>query len=293
MSRIALSGVPELRTSGEAVSPQMRRTAVAAALGLHLAVFLWLIDPWRNAREHAPPPAMPVTLVFEPPPKPPPPPAPPKPQAPQPPPQAQPDYRESGPDTKTTAPPQPTEPEPVKSEAKPAEEPTPAPREALAVPPPPPAPAVTPLPPTPPASKPEPPRPAARPKEEKPPGPQHPPLAAPPAPHPPTRMKNAAQGDQLASGDPYFNALRAEIEKHRFYPELARPLGLVGTARFDMKIDRTGRIVALRLQESSGTELIDRAAEKMIRDTARFPPPPSDIPGDFILIWIELPIHPM
>jgi protein TonB len=106
-------------------------------------------------------------------------------------------------------------------------------------------------------------------------------------------MKNAAPGDQVASGDPYFNALRAEIEKHRFYPELARPLGLVGIARFDMKIDRTGKIVALQLQESSGTELIDRAAEKMIRDTARLPPPPSDIPGDFILIWIELPIHPM
>jgi len=31
----------------------------------------------------------------------------------------------------------------------------------------------------------------------------------------------------------------------------------------------------------------------MIRDTARFPPPPSDIPGDLIIIWIELPIHPM
>lgn len=293
MSPIALSGVPELRTSGDAVSPHMRRAAVVSALGLHLAVFLWLIDPWRNAREHVPPPAMPVTLVFEPPPKPPPPPAQPKPQAPQPPVQAQPIYRQSGPDAKTMAPPQPPESEPVKSEAKPAEETPPAPREALVVPPPPPAPAITPMPPTPPAAKPEPPRPAARPKEEKPPGPQHQPVAARPAPHPPARIKNAAPGDHATTGDPYFNSLVAELEKHRFYPEIARPLGLVGTPRFDMKIDRTGKLVGLQLQESSGTELIDRAAEKMIRDTARFPPPPSDIPGDLIIIWIELPIHPM
>jgi len=273
------------------MSPGLRRFALVAAAALHLAVALWLFDPWRNAREHQPEVALPVTLVFEAPPKPPPPqPAAPRPQAPKPA-EAPPLYRESGPDTKTTAPPRPPEPEPLKAEAKPAEEPPPAPREALVVPPPTPAPAITPTPPTPPASKPEPPRPPTRPREEKPPGPQRQPAAV--NPHAPARMKNAIPGDQVTSGDPYFNSLVAELEKHRFYPELARPLGLVGTPRFDMKIDRTGRIVGLQLQESSGTELIDRAAEKMIRDTARFPPPPSDIPGDLIIIWIELPIHPM
>ncbi len=272
------------------MSPGLRRYAIAAAAALHLAVFLWLIDPWRDAHEPQPEVALPVTLVFEAPPKPTPQPAAPRPQPPKPP-EEPPLYRESGPDTKTTAPPQPPEPEPLKAEAKPAEEPPPAPREALVVPPPAPAPAITPTPPTPPASKPEPPRPATRPREEKPPGPQRQPVAA--NPHAPARMKNAVPGDQVTSGDPYFNSLVAELEKHRFYPELARPLGLVGTPRFDMKIDRTGRIVGLQLQESSGTELIDRAAEKMIRDTARFPPPPSDIPGDLIIIWIELPIHPM
>ncbi len=101
------------------MSPGLRRYAIAAAAALHLAVFLWLIDPWRDAHEPQPEVALPVTLVFEAPPKPTPQPAAPRPQPPKPP-EEPPLYRESGPDTKTTAPPQPPEPEPLKAEAKPA-----------------------------------------------------------------------------------------------------------------------------------------------------------------------------
>jgi periplasmic protein TonB len=285
VSTIALSGVPELHGSPATMSPGLRRLAILAAAALHLAVFLWLFHPWRSAQERVPPSALPVTLVFEPPPKPPAPKTPPQPQ-PQPQPQArsEPVYRQSGPDARTTAP--PVEAEPAE-EAKPAAT-TPPPPAPAAAPPPSPL-ASLPVPAAPAPPKPEPPHPAARPKEEKPP---RPPAVSRSEQRVPARMKNAAPGKRQTTGDPYFNAALVELEKHRFYPPLARPLGLAGVARYGVKIDRTGKIIDLRLEKSSGAELLDRAAEKMIRDTERFPPPPPDIPGDPVTFWIEIPMAP-
>ena len=256
------------------MSPGLRRLAVLAAAILHLAVFLWLLHPWRSALEQVPPPAVPVTLVFEPPPKPTPRPAakaPPQPQA-QPQPAPEPVYRQSGPDAKTTAPPPPSEPDEPKDAARP---PDPPPMPALPVPAAPP--------------KPEPPHPAAKPKEEKPP---RPPVVSRTEQRAPARMKNAAPGERRTTGDPYFNAALAELEKHRFYPALARPLGLAGTAAFSLLVDRSGKILDLRLDASSGSDLLDRAAEKMIRDTERFPPLPADIPGSPVTFWVEIPMAP-
>jgi protein TonB len=76
------------------------------------------------------------------------------------------------------------------------------------------------------------------------------------------------------SGDPYFNECVQLLMRHRTYPSLARPLGLRGTAHFEILIDRRGVLVAVHLFESSGSDLLDRTAEQMIRDTAPFPPPP-------------------
>jgi len=295
LAPIALTGVPELRTSGEAVSLHMRRLAPVAAFGLHLAVFLWLVDPWRNAREHPPLAAMPVTLVFEPPAKPPPPPAPPPKPQPKPQPQqaAPPEiaYRESGPDTETRMVPPP--PDDGKSADESVPPPAPAPQVAMvAPPPPPPAPAPAPgnIPDVAPP-KPETPRPEARPKEDKPPTPPRPAAAPRPAPHPPASMRRALPGERETKGDPYLNAVSVEFEKHRFYPDLGRPLGLRGTAHLGVVVDRAGNIQKVSLEASSGADLLDRAAVKMVRDT-RFPPPPADIPGDYILIFMDIPMAP-
>jgi protein TonB len=89
------------------------------------------------------------------------------------------------------------------------------------------------------------------------------------------------------SGDPYFNMLRDEMEKHRFYPALARPLGLSGTVEFELRIGRTGNVVSFRILKSSGAELLDNAVKKMVDDTAPFPPPPAEgivITGHITLI---------
>lgn len=273
----------------------LRRFAVLAAAGLHLAVFLWLFHPWRSAEEKTPPAPMPVTLVFEPPPQPKPEPKPePKPQpAAQPAPPAPPPQnafdRSSGPDAQTTAP--PSEQDDAKNDEKPElAAPAPAPPAELPAPPPPPAPALHAEPPIPAKPKPEPPRPAARPKDEKP--LPHPQSNTATALHPRTSPNHVAPGERRAAGDPYLNAIIVELNRHRYYPELARPLGLTGVARFIVVIDRAGKLVAMQLVQSSGSELLDRAAEKAIRDTLPFPPVPADYPGDPIEITMGIFVGP-
>jgi outer membrane biosynthesis protein TonB len=51
-------------------------------------------------------------------------------------------------------------------------------------------------------------------------------------------------------------------------------------------------LIALQLTQSSGSELLDRAVEKSIRDTLPFPPAPPDYPGDPLEITMEVPIGP-
>lgn len=297
MSTIALSAVPELYGTPPTVASGLRRYAVVAAAVLHLAVFLWLFHPWRSDTEKTPPAAMPVTLVFEPLPKPKPKPEP----KPEPTPQAAPQSkpapapsnafdRSSGPEGQTTAP--PSEQDTVKNEEKPElAAPAPAPPAEIPAPPPPPAPAVVAEPPTPPKPKSEPPRPAARLPDEKP-APPHPHANTATAQHPRTALNRVAPGERRTTGDPYLNAIVGELDRHRYYPELARPLGLTGVARFLVVIDRRGRLIGMQLVQSSGSELLDRAAEKAIRDTLPFPPVPADYPGDPIEITMGIYVGP-
>ena len=87
-----------------------------------------------------------------------------------------------------------------------------------------------------------------------------------------------------------MNAARAALERHRFYPAAARPLGLKGRAVFAMVMDENGRLRALRLEKSSGADILDRAAAEMIRRASPFPRPPPDLPGREILV--EIPVYP-
>jgi periplasmic protein TonB len=283
---MALSAVPELHGRPPTLSPGPRRFAVLAAAALHLAVFLWLFHPWRDAPEQLPSVTLPITLVFEKQAEPKAQPAPAQQQA------SSPGAaeRESGPDAKTTTPPA-AETDEAKNEDEPGEPPSaPAPPDEIPAPPPPPAPAVTAEPPSPAKPRPEPPRPAARPRDEKPvPRPQ---TNTAMAMHPRAPLRHAEPGERRMTGDAYLNAALAEFEKHHFYPPLARPLGLAGIAAFGMKIDRSGKILELWLEKSSGAEILDRAAEKMIRDTERIPPPPAEFPGNTVSLWIEVPLAP-
>lgn len=223
----------------------------AALLHLMMPVLAWLLFLWSPSpsppRE---PEVIPVQVVFASPPPPPPVAAPPLP-----PPLP---YAESGPDQRTTAPP---------------------PAEALAPEPATPAPAPPPEKPDAPpdkSAKPKPPKEVAHlepPKKE---------AETPRAPRPaPAQRLNITPGERIETGDPYLNQLWAIIERHRVFPLVKGQFGLPveGTAVYRMMLDRSGRIIDIRLEHSSGTEGIDSAVKEMIRKGEPFPPPPANFPA--------------
>jgi TonB family protein len=204
----------------------------------------------------------------------------------------QPFYRRSGPDAETTtvrptppveappapvpAPPPPAEaPEPpthadtppAPTETPPAAPPT-APPPTVAETPPPPE-AIPVPPPKPPAPEPAKPSPAKQPTKS---SPSRTDLAQ--VPHPPI-----APGTREQRGDPYFNAVMERIRPHLAYPPLARNLALRGTTILIVALARDGRVLGIRVAQSSGAEILDRAAIQSIRDAMPLPAPPPPPPG--------------
>ncbi|HUC64562.1 MAG TPA: TonB family protein [Stellaceae bacterium] len=264
--------------------------AILAAALLHGAVLLWLIIDWSHPVVAQAPDVVPVKIVFAPPPPPPAPPPPPPPPAaaaPAPKPTAPLAYRESGPDQRTTAP-------PTAEEAAP---------DAAAPPPPAPdQPNPEPKPPAPPPEKPTPsPQEPASTEENTKPQPQKQVARLEPqkkeaqksrAPHPTAlRHLNVEPGERQERGDPYLNALHALIERHRVYPRIIGPFGLPvdGTAVYDVALDRSGKIIGMKLEQSSGVAGLDLAVENMIRSALPFPPLPPDYPDEVgIVVTIRL-----
>jgi protein TonB len=267
------------RASGE--KPPWLGIVVAALL--HALVLIWFFIDWSHppALPHEPE-VIPVHVVFAAPPPPPPPvvasPKPPPPPAPL-------GYRESGADQRTTAPPPAEAMAPEAATPPPTAPDIPKP-EKTAPEPPPEKPTAPPEKPTPAESaKPKPAKEVARlepPKKE---------AETPRAPRPaPSRRLNIAPGERVETGDPYLNQLHDLIERHRLFPRVIGQLGLPveGTAVYDVAVDRTGRMVEIRLQRSSGTPGIDNAVADMIRSSLPFPPLPANYPDE---VGITVAIH--
>lgn len=249
--------------------------AILAAASLHAAVLFWLLVNWSHpATPPHEPDVIPVRVVVAPP-------APVAlPVAPLQKPPAPPAYRESGPDQRTAAP-APAEMPAPEAATPPAPAPTPAEKETPPPPPEKPTPAPLKQPPPEESAKSPPRKEVARlePLKKE--------AETTRAPHPaPPRHLNVEPGDHFESGDPYLNQLHALIERHRIYPRVIGPFGLPteGTAVYDVAVDRSGRVLGLRLDHSSGIAGIDQAVETMIRSSLPFPPLPADYPDEISIV---------
>jgi protein TonB len=106
---------------------------------------------------------------------------------------------------------------------------------------------------------------------------------------------NIVIGEALKEGDPYLNHLLALVEQHRFYP--AGAIGangkhLAGTTIYHISVAPSGAVEGTRLYASSGSDTIDEAAYKMIMQTAPFPPLPSYIPRNGVVIAFSVTVFP-
>ncbi len=121
------------------------------------------------------------------------------------------------------------------------------------------------------------------PKQEPKPVAESPPLPAPPIPQqqvavaPPAPVSSAprviANPDAEAN---YYATLLAWLEKNKEYPRRAQLRRMEGVAHLRFTIDESGRVMAHRIERSSGHETLDEAVERMIAKASPLPPiPPS------------------
>ena len=97
-----------------------------------------------------------------------------------------------------------------------------------------------------------------------------------------SRAAGAADSAGRGGGTPgevedYLARLQAWLERHKEYPRRAQLRRLQGTALLYFVMDRQGRVLDSRLQQSSGHGLLDAAARAMIRRAQPLPAPPPGL----------------
>ena len=107
---------------------------------------------------------------------------------------------------------------------------------------------------------------APTPPERRPPPRQSPPQTAPPAP---VRLNAALQGMEsftLEGRTAPPEALDAARNRRPAYPEASRRRGQEGTVQLELSVDANGRVVHVRVTESSGFSALDAAAVETLRE---------------------------
>lgn len=61
------------------------------------------------------------------------------------------------------------------------------------------------------------------------------------------------------------------------YPRSAQVRGEEGTARVKVSMDASGRITGVELVEATGSDILNREAEKIMEKIGSFPPPPAGV----------------
>lgn len=79
--------------------------------------------------------------------------------------------------------------------------------------------------------------------------------------------------------DAYLRDLNAYLRQQAVtYPEEARRRNISGHAMVEISLDRAGNLLSAKLDQSSGSELLDAAALETVRRAAPYPAPPLGLP---------------
>lgn len=86
-----------------------------------------------------------------------------------------------------------------------------------------------------------------------------------------------SKGEQARAQAVWGARIRSKIEHAKRYPRGTNASGQVSLA---ISISRTGALLGVSLQRSSGNSALDRAALDAVRRAGRFPPAPRELPRD-------------
>jgi len=87
------------------------------------------------------------------------------------------------------------------------------------------------------------------------------------------QQKSAKKGSKEESRENYLKLLLAEIEKNKFYPLIARKIGIEGKVKLKVVVGSRGELLSVKVL-SSDSSILERAAVKTLKK-CHFPPPPN------------------
>lgn len=80
-----------------------------------------------------------------------------------------------------------------------------------------------------------------------------------------------ASHTSMSSAAPAYSVVVTQLAKHFHYPRLARQRGWEGTVVLSVRVLSDGRLADIRVKDSSGRALLDRAAVRSLRQVRRLP----------------------
>lgn len=98
-------------------------------------------------------------------------------------------------------------------------------------------------------------------------------------------MTGAAQRGGQAS---YFGKLKAWLNQHKKYPVAAKKEKQQGTVTVTFTIDRNGRLLASRVEKSSGNSVLDNAALELLRKASPMPRIPDTMPQAQLVVTLPV-----
>lgn len=118
-----------------------------------------------------------------------------------------------------------------------------------------------------------------------------PPTAILPAAIPPAVTPSAVPPAPIATAPPDAAAAYRKILWQWVAARRPQGLHLEGEAVVVFTLDRSGRILAARIERTSGNKLLDRLALRTVRVAAPFPAPPADLPEGALQFQLAFNFH--
>lgn len=99
---------------------------------------------------------------------------------------------------------------------------------------------------------------------------------------------NSQGGGLAGAAADYMSVLQAWLEKHKEYPRSARLRRIEGAVMLYFSIDREGRLLAYRIERSSGHRMLDKETIAMINRAQPLPPIPADMSRDRLEVVVPV-----
>jgi protein TonB len=96
-------------------------------------------------------------------------------------------------------------------------------------------------------------------------------------------------GAAVSALERYKYELRLFLESRKIYPETAKRLRQTGRVVVNFKVSSSGDLSDIRLEQPSGSEVLNRAAVELVEGASRFKPFPPETPSREL--QLSLPIE--